>query len=165
MSDKLYIVYYEKMICSRLGSITPGPKAMAVLCADSPFIALKTLKEEARNETEAPDRMILVEMTGYKQISPLELKLAQEANIRMLDETPQKTDVEVIDLVHAYQEYIQLLLEELKETTPVAAMHGWKSKRYADGNQKRKKIIELLQALGIDVANAEPLQSGTESTP
>lgn len=48
------------------------------------------------------------------------------------------------DLIKAYDEYITLLDEELKEIIPLAYNHGWRSSRYEKGEEARKKI-ELLK--------------------
>jgi len=51
-------------------------------------------------------------------------------------------------LVEAYQEYVKLLGEELKDLVGLAAAHGWRSIRVEDGKAARAKIDAALAAAG-----------------
>lgn len=50
-------------------------------------------------------------------------------------------------LLIAYNEYIDLLSEELNDTAQMAAVHGWKSHRVERGEKIREKINELKDLL------------------
>ena len=45
--------------------------------------------------------------------------------------------------VKAYDDYIVLLGKELDEVVPLAHTHGWRSSRYEEGKEARKKILEI----------------------
>ena len=50
-------------------------------------------------------------------------------------------------LIEAYQHYVHLLIDELKEIVPIATAHGWKSSRYEAGRKLRKIIKQLEKEL------------------
>jgi len=58
------------------------------------------------------------------------------------------------ELIQTYEAYVGLLGEELKELTPLAAIHGWQSKRLKAGADFRAKIAELRNK----VYSYEPIQ-------
>lgn len=51
-------------------------------------------------------------------------------------------------IVTVYDEYIQLLTDELNEIVPMAAEHGWKTHRYDKGEELRAKIEALKEQEG-----------------
>jgi hypothetical protein len=51
------------------------------------------------------------------------------------------------ELVKAYEDYIKILGDELAEIVPLAVVHGWKSTRFEQGEQARKRIKELREYL------------------
>ena len=55
----------------------------------------------------------------------------------------------VVELIKSYQEYIDLLCDELNEVVPIAHNHGWRSDRVDAGNRIRKKIETLQNQLKI----------------
>jgi hypothetical protein len=61
------------------------------------------------------------------------------------------TDVaEVVELVSALKDYIQILSDELDDVTPIASVHGWKSKRVDIGLTARRRIEEALESLSAE---------------
>lgn len=50
---------------------------------------------------------------------------------------------EARELVKAYQDYTQLLGDEISDTASVAYVHGWRSNRYEQGKVLREKIKQL----------------------
>lgn len=48
-------------------------------------------------------------------------------------------------LIAAQREYIKLIGDELYETVPLAAMHGWKSTRHEEGKRQRA-VMEHLES-------------------
>lgn len=50
---------------------------------------------------------------------------------------------ELRELVKAYQDYTQLLGDEINDTAAVAYLHGWRSSRYEQGKVLREKIKQL----------------------
>jgi hypothetical protein len=61
------------------------------------------------------------------------------------------TDVaEVVELVSALKDYIQILSDELDDVTPIASVHGWKSKRVDIGLNARKRIELALESLSAE---------------
>lgn len=55
---------------------------------------------------------------------------------------------QVTDLVQAYEDYVNLLVDELNEIVPLAASHGWVTKRKESGMAARDKIVELKERIG-----------------
>lgn len=53
---------------------------------------------------------------------------------------------ELRELVKAYQDYTQLLGDEINDTAAVAYLHGWRSSRYEQGKVLREKIKQLEEA-------------------
>ena len=47
------------------------------------------------------------------------------------------------DLMEAYDEYIELLGQELDETVPIAYNHHWRSDKYEKGEAARAKIKQV----------------------
>lgn len=58
------------------------------------------------------------------------------------DEAIRERD-ELRELVKAYQDYTQLLGDEINDTAAVAYLHGWRSSRYEQGKVLREKIKQL----------------------
>ncbi len=50
---------------------------------------------------------------------------------------------EARELVKTYQDYTQLLVDEINDTGAVAYVHGWRSSRYEQGKVLREKIKQL----------------------
>lgn len=50
---------------------------------------------------------------------------------------------QINQLINAYEEYIELLGEEIDELTPFANTHGWQSKKYEKGKLLRERIRSL----------------------
>ncbi len=48
-------------------------------------------------------------------------------------------------LKEAYEEYIQLLDDEIKDLLGLAELHGWKSSRVEQGEKAREKIKQALK--------------------
>ncbi len=48
-------------------------------------------------------------------------------------------------LIAAQREYIKLIGDELYETVPLAAMHGWQSTRHEEGKRQRA-VTEHLES-------------------
>ena len=53
---------------------------------------------------------------------------------------------EARELVKAYQDYAQLLGDEINDMTAVAYVHGWRSNRYEQGKVLREKIKQMEEA-------------------
>jgi hypothetical protein len=49
-------------------------------------------------------------------------------------------------LVQAYEDYINLLCDELNEVVPIAVNHGWVTTRKEAAKEARAKIVELKKA-------------------
>jgi hypothetical protein len=54
----------------------------------------------------------------------------------------------IAEMEHRYEEYIKLLVEELRDCADIARVHGWKSTRYEAGVEARKAIEALRIAKG-----------------
>lgn len=46
------------------------------------------------------------------------------------------------ELIILQELYIQLLIAELEEVVPIAHIHGWRSKRFEEGELMRQKMKE-----------------------
>ena len=54
-------------------------------------------------------------------------------------------------LIRLYEDYVELLGEELNELAPFFAVHGWKSKRAEKGKEYRAAIAELKSQLNPEL--------------
>ncbi len=52
-------------------------------------------------------------------------------------------EAEIKEMFEVYDNYLNLLGEELNELVPLAHVHGWKTHRYELGVECRRKIDEL----------------------
>jgi len=68
-------------------------------------------------------------------------KIASELAIQA--ERLRKGRDEARELVKAYQDYAQLLGDEINDMTSVAYVHGWRSNRYEQGKVLREKIKQM----------------------
>ena len=50
-------------------------------------------------------------------------------------------------LVAAYEDYINLIIEEASETVLIAHNHGWRTTRYDAGVNARQRIEDAKQAM------------------
>ena len=55
----------------------------------------------------------------------------------------QEENKQLKEAVLVQKEYIELLIEELNETIPIAHSHGWETTRFEKGKQLRSKILKL----------------------
>jgi hypothetical protein len=49
----------------------------------------------------------------------------------------------MMELIKAYEEYIEILGSEIDELSPLAILHGWKSSKIKNGEMARNKIKML----------------------
>ena len=56
-------------------------------------------------------------------------------------------DTECIELVEAYEAYIKLLCDEIKDLASFAITHGWTSKHFEEGMKARLRIKEAKENL------------------
>ena len=47
------------------------------------------------------------------------------------------------ELIKLQEQYTQLLIAELEEVVPIAYNHGWRSKRFEEGELMRQKMSDL----------------------
>ncbi len=57
------------------------------------------------------------------------------------------------ELIKAYDEYIQILTDELDDLVGLAYVHGWKSHRVGAGEDARKKIADAKAKLSQHIEN------------
>lgn len=83
------------------------------------------------------------------------LKLFHETNLKELLQRAKKGDeldigsklINETVLFTAMEDYIKLLEDELDEVVPLAAVHGWKTKRFEEGEKLRGVIEEMKEKL------------------
>ena len=80
-------------------------------------------------------------MTSYQKL--------KAENARLKENLIELTDF--IELIKAYEEYIELLGKENKDLVGIAFVHGWRgNKEYSDkGEELRQRIAELKQTLNL----------------
>ena len=54
-------------------------------------------------------------------------------------------------LAQEYNDYIDILVEELTETQSIALVHGWKSSLVQQGIRARDRLDELLNKLDLKI--------------
>lgn len=52
------------------------------------------------------------------------------------------------ELIKLQEIYIQLLIAELEDVVPIAHIHGWRSKRFEEGELIRQKMKEQKEKVG-----------------
>lgn len=87
-------------------------------------------------------------MSDTPETDHLEKQLGQAARMShpIIWEQSRKLERErdeARELVKAYQDYAQLLGDEINDMTAVAYVHGWRSNRYEQGKVLREKIKQL----------------------
>lgn len=58
----------------------------------------------------------------------------------------EKTQL-LVELIKAYEDYINLLSDELNDCVPIAHVHGWRSSRADQGQAARDKIENIKRRL------------------
>ncbi len=77
-----------------------------------------------------------------ERIAALVHKALYDTVERERDETTQERDG-ALALLALTEEFLAILGDELHETAMIATLHGWKSRRYEQGNILREKIKQL----------------------
>ena len=57
-----------------------------------------------------------------------------------IDDVYQAKSKEEAEHIKELEAYIKFLDEELNETATLAYIHGWRSKRFKEGNQRRERL-------------------------
>ena len=90
----------------------------------------------------------------YNRISELESQLKEAIDLityswqeiatilRRNEVYIDQLEAEKKELIEAYEDYLNLIGEELSELMPIASVHGWKSTRHKEGKKMRKIIQE-----------------------
>ncbi len=98
------------------------------------------MKQTENESAEIPDWIIKYDQNNYQSSAGRAIRFLLG---RVQSNVSKQTSAE---LDQALDEYMKLLGEELSETSTIAHIHGWRSKRVEQGELLRKKIAELRKA-------------------